>query len=458
MPMLKKIIHFIKYHNAFTIGLILVFVASGVIFASDTVREATIGKAVVEKAGIDNTALLAADLDNFDFWVTITGVTEDEKNYYVGYTYKTLGIRDNVWQPVSRQETLEVSKSALAGRDLGLYVTEELGEVVDSELAYLKEVQQKQQEIGVMLVQETTKYTGLIGLVLNAKTRELPGYEPVVKPPELPVIVYDEPESVIADSNPTAGEVEPPDIDTIIDAHPDALTTSTDAVFIFHSTVENATFQCQVNKQGFVPCESPKEYVSLTDGDYLFEVYSVNSVGKYDPTPATFSWTIDTTETLSEVVTPTDETEATTSETTTEATSTEPSCQAQTFYFDSDGDGYGDLINTTSTCEMPAGYVQNNTDCDDTNPDINPCSTEVCDGLDNNCNGEIDENLTRQCGTTDVGACQFGSQTCQTGIWGDCLGAIEPIEEICGDNIDNNCDGQIDENCFIEPTTTTDNQ
>ena len=458
MPMLKKIMHFIKYHNAFTIGLILVFVASGVIFASDTVREATIGKAVVEKAGIDNTALLAADLDNFDFWVTITGVTEDEKNYYVGYTYKTLGIRDNVWQPVSRQETLEVSKSALAGRDLGLYVTEELGEVVDSELAYLKEVQQKQQEIGVMLVQETTKYTGLIGLVLNAKTRELPGYEPVVKPPELPVIVYDEPESVIADSNPTAGEVEPPDIDTIIDAHPDALTTSTDAVFIFHSTVENATFQCQVNKQGFVPCESPKEYVSLTDGDYLFEVYSVNSVGKYDPTPATFSWTIDTTETLSEVVTPTDETEATTSETTTEATSTEPSCQAQTFYFDSDTDGYGDLINTTSTCEMPAGYVQNNTDCDDTNPDINPASTEVCDGLDNNCNGEIDENLTRQCGTTDVGACQFGSQTCQTGIWGDCLGAIEPGEEICGDNIDNNCDGQVDENCFVEPTTTTDNQ
>ena len=447
MPMLKKIIHFIKYHNAFTIGLILVFVASGVIFASDTVREATIGKAVVEKAGIDNTALLAADLDNFDFWVTITGVTEDEKNYYVGYTYKTLGIRDNVWQPVSRQETLEVSKSALAGRDLGLYVTEELGEVVDSELAYLKEVQQKQQEIGVMLVQETTKYTGLIGLVLNAKTRELPGYEPVVKPPELPVIVYDEPESVIADSNPTAGEVEPPDIDTIIDAHPDALTTSTDAVFIFHSTVENATFQCQVNKQGFAPCQSPKEYVSLTDGDYLFEVFAVNSVGRYDPTPATFSWTIDT---LFEVGPPSD------SQLDTAEATTTPACEPQTFYLDADADSYGDSANTTSTCEMPSGYVQDNTDCDDTNPDINPGSTEVCDGLDNNCNGEIDENLTRQCGTTDVGACQFGSQTCQTGIWGDCLGAIEPIEEICGDNIDNNCDGQIDENCFVEPATSTD--
>ena len=447
MPMLKKIIHFIKYHNAFTIGLILVFVASGVIFASDTVREATIGKAVVEKAGIDNTALLAADLDNFDFWVTITGVTEDEKNYYVGYTYKTLGIRDNVWQPVSRQETLEVSKSALAGRDLGLYVTEELGEVVDSELAYLKEVQQKQQEIGVMLVQETTKYTGLIGLVLNAKTRELPGYEPVVKPPELPVIVYDEPESVIADSNPTAGEVEPPDIDTIIDAHPDGLTTSTDAVFIFHSTVENATFQCQVNKQGFVPCQSPKQYVSLTDGDYLFEVYSVNSVGKYDPTPATFSWTIDT---LFEVGPPSD------SQLDTAEATTTPACEPQTFYLDADADSYGDSANTTSTCEMPAGYVQNNTDCDDTNSNVNPAVSEICDGLDNDCDGLIDEDLVQQCGSTDIGACQFGNQTCQAGIWGDCLGAIEPGEEICGDNIDNNCDGQIDENCFVEPTTSTD--
>jgi len=192
--MFQKIINFVKYHNAFTIGLALTFVFSGAIFASDTVREATIGKPVVEQQGIDNSTILAADLDSFDFGMTIIGVSEDTQNYYVDYVYQSLAIRDNVWQTLSRQATLTVSKSALADRDLGLYVAKELGEIVDCELAYLKEVQEKEREKGQTFVQETTKYTGLIGLVLNPKTKELPGYEPVVKPPEPAPVVYTEPE------------------------------------------------------------------------------------------------------------------------------------------------------------------------------------------------------------------------------------------------------------------------
>jgi len=136
----QKVIQFIKYHNAFTIGLVLIFIFGASVFASDTVREATIGKTVIEKAGVDNTALLGADLDNFDFTMQINNVTEDKENYYVLYTYKTLDIQNDVWQPVSRQETLEASKSALADRDLGLYVAEELGEIVDSQKAYLVKV------------------------------------------------------------------------------------------------------------------------------------------------------------------------------------------------------------------------------------------------------------------------------------------------------------------------------
>lgn len=189
--MLQKIINFIKYHNAFTIGLILVFVASGVILASDTVREATIGKTVVEQQGIDNSALLTADLGDFDFSMQINGVLEDNENYYVSYTYQSLAIVDNVWQLVTREGTLTVSKIALGDRDLGLYVAEELGEIVDSELAYLAEVQTAEEQKGQTFVQETTKYTGLIGMILNPATKELPGYEPVVKPPE--IIVQSEP-------------------------------------------------------------------------------------------------------------------------------------------------------------------------------------------------------------------------------------------------------------------------
>jgi len=77
--------------------------------------------------------------------------------------------------------------------------------------------------------------------------------------------------------------------------------------------------------------------------------------------------------------------------TTTSTTTPTTTPSTTTYYLDFDSDGYGNASSSTSTCEQPAGYIIDSTDCNDTNEDINPNATEICDGLDNNCNGEIDE-------------------------------------------------------------------
>lgn len=60
-----------------------------------------------------------------------------------------------------------------------------------------------------------------------------------------------------------------------------------------------------------------------------------------------------------------------------------------TFYVDTDSDGYGDnAVTVTDQCTAPAGYVADNTDCDDTESKINPRETDICgNGIDEDCSG-----------------------------------------------------------------------
>jgi hypothetical protein len=64
-----------------------------------------------------------------------------------------------------------------------------------------------------------------------------------------------------------------------------------------------------------------------------------------------------------------------------------------TWYQDSDGDGFGALLSTSLACTQPMGFVTNSTDCDDNNSNVNPSKTEICgNGIDDNCDGQTDEN------------------------------------------------------------------
>ena len=128
-----------------------------------------------------------------------------------------------------------------------------------------------------------------------------------------------------------------------------------------------------------------------------------------------------------------------------------------TFYIDADGDGFGDADNTVEGCDAPDGAVPNGNDCDDTEAAVFPSNTEVCDGLDNDCNGTIDEDIPSEW-YLDADGDGFGdtsqmAETClpedgYVALMGDCDDNDSTIfpnaEEVC-DGIDNNCNGVSDE-------------
>lgn len=126
---------------------------------------------------------------------------------------------------------------------------------------------------------------------------------------------------------------------------------------------------------------------------------------------------------------------------------------AVTYYCDKDKDGY---INATAdgTCAVtgcePAGcQTTPGNDCDDDNANINPGASDAnCNGIDDNCDGQVDEGYVPATTTCGVGACSASGQNiCSNGAVVNTCTPHAPTAEVCGDGVDNNCNGQVDEGC-----------
>lgn len=88
-------------------------------------------------------------------------------------------------------------------------------------------------------------------------------------------------------------DLTPPD--TSILSNPPALTNNPSATFTFTETEFPTAFECQLDSGSWSGCTSPMNYPAVSEGAHTFQVRGIDPAGNADPTPASFSWTLDTT-------------------------------------------------------------------------------------------------------------------------------------------------------------------
>ena len=129
----------------------------------------------------------------------------------------------------------------------------------------------------------------------------------------------------------------------------------------------------------------------------------------------------------------------------------------ETFYYDNDGDGFGNPLLSVEACTAPSGSVADGTDCDDTNTEIFPGAVDVCNEIDDDCDDEIDEDGDETI-YADMDGDGWGDNDspgtgCPSSGWalegGDCDDddpQVSPGQstDYC-DGQDTDCDGDIDE-------------
>ena len=131
------------------------------------------------------------------------------------------------------------------------------------------------------------------------------------------------------------------------------------------------------------------------------------------------------------------------------------------YFKDLDLDGYGGGAGVTQCGPLNGFTLTVGGDCNDADVAIHPGASEICNGLDDNCNGSIDEGLPTQTYYADVDGDLYGNPASSVTACNqpagyvannyDCNDTVKTISpaapEICGNSIDDNCNGQIDEGC-----------
>lgn len=132
---------------------------------------------------------------------------------------------------------------------------------------------------------------------------------------------------------------------------------------------------------------------------------------------------------------------------------------APLWFADRDGDGHGDIGAPQTACEPPSGTVASHDDCDDADPNIHPGAEERCDGVDEDCDGEIDDHaidavtVYTDADSDGAGDPNQSRQACGPGpgevsTGDDCDDTNRRVApgaaERC-DDVDQDCDGEIDE-------------
>lgn len=128
-----------------------------------------------------------------------------------------------------------------------------------------------------------------------------------------------------------------------------------------------------------------------------------------------------------------------------------------TYYLDADDDGFGVIDEERSACAPDGNFRATAAgDCDDNAASVNPGAIESCNGFDDDCDGDTDEECpcngsestscyTGPQGTDGVGLCALGTKTCNgSGEWDACRNEVTPVAEVCDDGDDNDCDGLTD--------------